>query len=232
MPSSWISAERLVQVGAGLDVHGARVGPGLREFGQLALGLLDHEMHVDRAPALVHEVGERRHDARAERDHGDEMAVHHVDVERARTGVEQLDDLAAKRAEVGREDRRDHQCPGRPAHAPSLASARPGGAPPAAASVRYADDRLPRDRPSRGRRQDRVPARRVAHARAPGRHRRRRRRRSVRRRRHGRAGDGELVLVAQGSAAREAIRTPGPIDAAIVGILDSLTVGGKRTYTR
>jgi ethanolamine utilization protein EutN len=46
------------------------------------------------------------------------------------------------------------------------------------------------------------------------------------------AGDGELVLVAQGSAAREAIRTPGPIDAAIVAILDSLTVGGKRTYTR
>ena len=46
------------------------------------------------------------------------------------------------------------------------------------------------------------------------------------------AGDGELVLVAQGSAAREAIRTPGPIDAAIVGILDSLTVAGKRTYSR
>ena len=46
------------------------------------------------------------------------------------------------------------------------------------------------------------------------------------------AGDGELVLVAQGSAAREAIRTPGPIDAAIVGILDSLTVGGKRTFSR
>jgi ethanolamine utilization protein EutN len=46
------------------------------------------------------------------------------------------------------------------------------------------------------------------------------------------AGDGELVLVAQGSAAREAIRVAGPIDAAIVGILDSLTVGGKRTYSR
>jgi ethanolamine utilization protein EutN len=46
------------------------------------------------------------------------------------------------------------------------------------------------------------------------------------------AGDGELVLVAQGSAAREAIRTPGPIDAAIVAIVDSLTVGGKRTYSR
>ena len=46
------------------------------------------------------------------------------------------------------------------------------------------------------------------------------------------AGDGELVLVAQGSAAREAIRAPGPIDAAIVAIVDSLTVGGKRSYTR
>ena len=46
------------------------------------------------------------------------------------------------------------------------------------------------------------------------------------------AGDGELVLVAQGSAAREAIRAPGPIDAAIVAIIDSLSVAGKRTYTR
>jgi microcompartment protein CcmK/EutM len=46
------------------------------------------------------------------------------------------------------------------------------------------------------------------------------------------AGDGELVLVAQGSAAREAIRQPGPIDAAIVAIVDSLTVGGKRSYSR
>ena len=46
------------------------------------------------------------------------------------------------------------------------------------------------------------------------------------------AGDGELVLVAQGSAARAAVRVQGPIDAAIVAILDSLTVGGKRTYVR
>jgi ethanolamine utilization protein EutN len=46
------------------------------------------------------------------------------------------------------------------------------------------------------------------------------------------AGDGELVLVAQGSAAREAVRVQGPIDAAIVAIVDSLNVGGKRTYTR
>jgi ethanolamine utilization protein EutN len=46
------------------------------------------------------------------------------------------------------------------------------------------------------------------------------------------AGDGELVLVAQGSAAREAVRDLGPSDAAIIAIVDSLNVGGKRTYTR
>ncbi len=39
------------------------------------------------------------------------------------------------------------------------------------------------------------------------------------------AGEGELVLVAQGSAARETAHTEGvPTDAAIVGILDSLEV--------
>ena len=110
MPSSWISPSVWCRCGQVSTCTVHESAPGLRELGQLALGLLDHEVHVDRAAALVHEVGERRHDARAERDHGHEMPVHHVDVERARAGVEQLDDLAAERAEVGREDRRQHQC--------------------------------------------------------------------------------------------------------------------------
>ena len=46
------------------------------------------------------------------------------------------------------------------------------------------------------------------------------------------AGDGELVLVAQGSAARMAARVDGPIDAATVAIVDSLSVDGRSTYTR
>jgi len=46
------------------------------------------------------------------------------------------------------------------------------------------------------------------------------------------AGDGELVLVALGSAARMAARVDGPVDAAIVAIVDSLTVDGARSYDR
>ena len=45
------------------------------------------------------------------------------------------------------------------------------------------------------------------------------------------AGEHELVLVARGSAARATARTRDtPTDAAIVGILDSLTIDGETTY--
>jgi microcompartment protein CcmK/EutM len=47
------------------------------------------------------------------------------------------------------------------------------------------------------------------------------------------AGEGELVLVARGSAARATARTRDvPTDAAIVAILDSLSVEGKVTYRK
>jgi ethanolamine utilization protein EutN len=47
------------------------------------------------------------------------------------------------------------------------------------------------------------------------------------------AGEGELVLVATGSAARFTARTEGtPTDAAIVGILDSLEVGGEVPFRK
>jgi microcompartment protein CcmK/EutM len=43
----------------------------------------------------------------------------------------------------------------------------------------------------------------------------------------------KLVLVARGSAARETARTRDtPTDAAIVGILDSLTIDGETTYRK
>jgi microcompartment protein CcmK/EutM len=45
------------------------------------------------------------------------------------------------------------------------------------------------------------------------------------------AGEHELVLVARGSAARATQRTAdSPIDAAIVGIVDSLSVDGQTPY--
>ena len=47
------------------------------------------------------------------------------------------------------------------------------------------------------------------------------------------AGEGELVLVATGSAARHSAMTEGrAIDAAIVGILDSLEVDGQAAFTK
>lgn len=45
------------------------------------------------------------------------------------------------------------------------------------------------------------------------------------------AGEGELVFVVQGSSARMAVGSAdAPVDAAIVGILDSLSVEGQTTY--
>ncbi len=47
------------------------------------------------------------------------------------------------------------------------------------------------------------------------------------------AGSGELVLVAEGSAARHSVTTTGqPVDAVIMGILDSLEVGGTVTFRK
>jgi ethanolamine utilization protein EutN len=47
------------------------------------------------------------------------------------------------------------------------------------------------------------------------------------------AGPGELVLVSRGSSARQAARQEGsPVDAAIVGILDSLQVEGTVTFRK
>lgn len=47
------------------------------------------------------------------------------------------------------------------------------------------------------------------------------------------AGEGELVLVAEGSAARQTTATTdGPVDAAIMAILDSLEVDGQVTFRK
>lgn len=46
------------------------------------------------------------------------------------------------------------------------------------------------------------------------------------------AGPGELVIVVEGSTARVAAGDDRPVDAAIVGILDSLSVDEKVTYAK
>lgn len=45
------------------------------------------------------------------------------------------------------------------------------------------------------------------------------------------AGEGELVMFAQGSSARQADGLKAmPVDAAIVGIVDTVSIQGKKTY--
>jgi ethanolamine utilization protein EutN len=45
------------------------------------------------------------------------------------------------------------------------------------------------------------------------------------------AGEGELVMLAQGSSARQADALKSmPVDAAIVGLVDTVSIGGKKTY--
>ena len=47
------------------------------------------------------------------------------------------------------------------------------------------------------------------------------------------AGEGELVLIASGSSARQTTITNNkPVDAVIMAILDSLEVGGALTYVK
>jgi ethanolamine utilization protein EutN len=47
------------------------------------------------------------------------------------------------------------------------------------------------------------------------------------------AGEGELVLLSQGSSARQTTKTiDSPVDYAIIGILDSLEVGGDVTFRK
>lgn len=47
------------------------------------------------------------------------------------------------------------------------------------------------------------------------------------------AGEGELVIVSQGSSARMATGNDrSPADAAIVGILDSIRCGGEQAFTK
>jgi ethanolamine utilization protein EutN len=48
-----------------------------------------------------------------------------------------------------------------------------------------------------------------------------------------RAGTGDLVLVTDGSSARYTNQTTGaPVDAVIVGVIDSLEMGGTVTYRK
>ena len=87
-----------VQVGRRLDVHADDVGARVRELLDVALGLDDHEVDVER------QLGRRAHgphDERADGDVGDEAAVHDVDVDVVGAGGLGGAHLLGQPAEVG-----------------------------------------------------------------------------------------------------------------------------------
>jgi hypothetical protein len=98
--------QRVVQVRCRLGVDGDAVRSGLCHRLDLALGSLDHQVHVDDRAAGVHALGDRLDDQRTERDRRNEVAVHHVDVDHPRPGPHHLIDLAPEPGEVSRKDRR------------------------------------------------------------------------------------------------------------------------------
>jgi len=81
------------------------VGPRLGERHDLALGALDHEVDVEDRARTVHPLAQRLDDDRPHRDRRDEVAVHHVHVDRLRPGVQHGLHLLAQAREVRGEDR-------------------------------------------------------------------------------------------------------------------------------
>ena len=98
--------ERVVGVRRRLDVDRDAVGAGRGELGDVTLRALDHQVDVDVPARVVDLTGERLDDRRAHAERRHEVAVHHVDVDRARAGGEHRADLLAQPGEVRREDRR------------------------------------------------------------------------------------------------------------------------------
>ena len=93
--------DELVRV-ADLDVDRAAVGPGVGEVLQVPAGLGHHEVAVEEERRVA---PQRRHHGRPDRHVGDEVPVHHVDVEPV-GGRRHLADLLGQQTEVRRQHRR------------------------------------------------------------------------------------------------------------------------------
>ena len=100
-----------LEMGQGFDVEAhpvrARVGEGV----DVAVGVLDHQVDVQRQPGGA---ADRLDHRRADRDVGDEVPIHHVEVEERRPAALGPRDLLGEAAEVRGEDRRSED------HGPSL----------------------------------------------------------------------------------------------------------------
>ena len=95
--------ERAIQVHAGFLMDGDPVGAGFGEGGDEVVGILDHQVAVERH--VADGFAERGDDRRADGDVGDEVAVHDVDVKNGAAAVDGGLRLSAELREVGGENR-------------------------------------------------------------------------------------------------------------------------------
>ena len=84
-------------------VHRDHVGTSLHEVRDVAIGCLNHQVDVERFGGHALDGA---HDDRADRDVGDKMAVHDVDVNEIGAAAFNQRDVMPERGEVGGENRR------------------------------------------------------------------------------------------------------------------------------
>ena len=94
-------------MGVGLHVDRDRVRR-LGEEGDHVPGAGDHQVHVHEASRRVDRRRDGPCEVGAEREVGDEVGVHHVDVEGARAGADERVELLADAQRIGRHQGREH----------------------------------------------------------------------------------------------------------------------------
>ena len=95
--------DRAIQMPDGFDVDGHHAGARGDELLDVAIRVLDHQVHVERPCG---DASDRAHHRRTDRDVRDEVPVHHVDVNQVRAATFGRRDIASERCEVGGQNRR------------------------------------------------------------------------------------------------------------------------------
>ena len=89
-----------MDVASGFNVHRQRVGAGVPEGLDIALGIFDHHMDIEGQPCIAPAMLDG---TRADRDRRHEVSVHDVEVDPIGTGLLQGGHLFTEPAEIGRE---------------------------------------------------------------------------------------------------------------------------------
>src|SRR5687767_4717003 len=92
-----------MQIWICLDMHRNHLRTGFYKLRSVRPGLSDHQVCVDWQAS---ETGKRFHNRQTDRDVGDEMTVHHVDVQNVGSAAFDGANFLAQTREVGRQNRR------------------------------------------------------------------------------------------------------------------------------